>query len=186
MSIVTKKELAAITKQPSKSLAVYIGRGKVVPILSGEKFGMYDTEDPINAAFIKMRLDKIDGLYVPGYKSKEHRTQLMRDNRKSDPLLRFKDRARNNINFALKNPNNKKPKKAESFLSCSASFFKSHISSQFLEGMSFSNYGEWQIDHKIPLAVAKTENDVLLLCHYTNLRPLWAKDNLIKGKKMCA
>ena len=53
-----------------------------------------------------------------------------------------------------------------------------------------SNYGyEWDkvepvhIDHIIPLATAKTEEDIIKLCHYTNLQLLKAKDNLRKNAK---
>jgi hypothetical protein len=49
--------------------------------------------------------------------------------------------------------------------------------------MTWSNMGEWHIDHIKPLATAKTEKDVYELNHYTNLQPLWAKDNLSKGAK---
>jgi hypothetical protein len=41
----------------------------------------------------------------------------------------------------------------------------------------------WHIDHKVPLDSAKTPKDVEKLMHYTNLQPLWAVDNLKKGKK---
>jgi len=54
---------------------------------------------------------------------------------------------------------------------------KSHIERQFEKGMSWSNYGEWHIDHIIPLASAKTEAELIKLCHYRNLQPLWAEEN---------
>ena len=38
------------------------------------------------------------------------------------------------------------------------------------------NYG-WDIDHRIPLSLAKTEEDVIRLNHYTNLQPLCSKIN---------
>lgn len=38
------------------------------------------------------------------------------------------------------------------------------------------NYG-WDIDHIIPLSTAKTEEDVIKLNHYTNLKPLYSKIN---------
>jgi hypothetical protein len=50
--------------------------------------------------------------------------------------------------------------------------------------MSWDNHGEWHIDHIIPLSSAKNENDVYTLCHYTNLQPLWAEENLRKSNKI--
>ena len=55
----------------------------------------------------------------------------------------------------------------------------------------FANYGyeydgkeDVHIDHIVPLATANTEEEVIKLCHYTNLQLLKAKDNLEKGCKM--
>ena len=71
-------------------------------------------------------------------------------------------------------------------LGCSPEYLKEHLEKQFSQGMSWDNYGfyGWHIDHKIPLSSAKTEEEVYQLCHYTNLQPLWAKDNLSKGGKI--
>jgi hypothetical protein len=69
---------------------------------------------------------------------------------------------------------------------CTPDELKKHIESQFLENMSWDNhslYG-WHIDHKIPLSSAKTEEEAYQLCHYTNLQPLWAEDNLKKSNKL--
>ena len=63
-------------------------------------------------------------------------------------------------------------------------FFRNYIQKQFTEGMTFENYGSWHLDHIKPLALAKSEEDVILLNHYTNFQPLWAEDNLKKGSKI--
>lgn len=71
-------------------------------------------------------------------------------------------------------------------LGCSIEALKQHIESQFTEGMSWDNYGEWHIDHIKPLSKFDLSNkeQFKAACHYTNLQPLWAKDNLSKGAKI--
>ena len=52
--------------------------------------------------------------------------------------------------------------------------------------MSWDNYGfyGWHVDHIIPLYYGKTEIEMINLCHYTNLQPMWGKDNFSKGSKL--
>lgn len=63
-----------------------------------------------------------------------------------------------------------------------------HLEKQFTEGMSWENYGEWHIDHIMPIASYKyesIEDEGFIECwSLSNLRPLWAKENLSKGKKI--
>lgn len=77
-----------------------------------------------------------------------------------------------------------KKKHTQEILQCSLEFFIQYIQDQFTEGMTLNNYGEWHLDHIIPIASAKTEEDIIRLNHYTNFQPLWAKDNLSKGAKI--
>lgn len=49
--------------------------------------------------------------------------------------------------------------------------------------MSWENYGNWHLDHKTPISWAKNETEAILLCHYTNYQPLWAKENISKGNR---
>ena len=71
-------------------------------------------------------------------------------------------------------------------LGCSMSELIIHLESQFSEGMSWDNYGEWHIDHVIPLVNfnLSIRGEFLKACHYTNLQPLWAKDNISKGARL--
>ena len=70
------------------------------------------------------------------------------------------------------------------YIGCSLEELKLHLEKQFKPGMTWENHGEWHIDHIIPLASAKTEEDLYKLNHYTNLQPLWAIDNLKKSNKI--
>ena len=69
-------------------------------------------------------------------------------------------------------------------IGCSWEELVAHLESLFLEGMTWDNRSEWHIDHRIPLASAETEEEIHKLCHYTNLQPLWATDNMSKGPKL--
>ena len=74
------------------------------------------------------------------------------------------------------------------YLGCTTEELKKHIESQFKEGMSWKNYGEWHIDHKIPLkykqdGISPTLEEVAKRLHYNNTQPLWASDNISKGNR---
>lgn len=78
----------------------------------------------------------------------------------------------------------KKRSKCNDLLGCDFTTATSHIESQFKAGMSWENHGEWHIDHIVPLASEKTVEGREKLCHYTNLRPLWAWENRKKSSKV--
>lgn len=65
---------------------------------------------------------------------------------------------------------------------------RTHLERQLLKGMTWDNYGEWHIDHIIPLSsfvITGPECPELRRAWaLTNLRPLWAKDNIAKGAKI--
>jgi hypothetical protein len=69
---------------------------------------------------------------------------------------------------------------------CSIEKLKNHLQNKFKSGMSWANYGKWEIDHIIPCTKfdLSKSNDQRKCFHYTNLQPLWAKDNLRKGTKL--
>lgn len=73
-------------------------------------------------------------------------------------------------------------------LGCTVEFLKSHLESKWLAGMSWENWTTdgWHIDHIIPLDSFDLTNPEQFkkACHYTNLQPLWAPDNLSKSNKV--
>ena len=86
----------------------------------------------------------------------------------------------------MKAKNVAKCKKTVELVGCSVQELKRHIESQFTRGMSWQKMGMIHLDHKIPLASFDLEDaeQQRLAFHYTNLQPLWARDNLTKGAKM--
>jgi hypothetical protein len=68
-------------------------------------------------------------------------------------------------------------------LGCDVSQLWEHLESMFQEGMTKENYGKWHVDHIKPCASFDMyDPEQQKQCfHYSNLQPLWAEDNLIKG-----
>lgn len=68
----------------------------------------------------------------------------------------------------------------EKILGCTFEYAKKYMEEKMEDWMTWNNHGKyngtekygWDIDHIIPLSSAKTEKDILKLCHYTNLQPL--------------
>lgn len=111
--------------------------------------------------------------------------------RLEDNLFRVKHNVRNRLWCAFKN-NNWKKEGSVKLLGAEYETVMTYLESLFVDHMSWDNYGRcvdgdctnyWHIDHKIPLNTANTKEEMEVLCHYTNLQPLWAVDNLTKPKK---
>jgi hypothetical protein len=94
-------------------------------------------------------------------------------------------RLRNRLYQALQG--NYKNGSAVRDLGCSIDELKMHLESKFQYGMNWDNWSfeGWHIDHIKPLASfdLTDRKQLLLACHYTNLQPLWAIDNLSKGDR---
>ena len=116
--------------------------------------------------------------------NKERRNEYERQRRKTDPLYRMLVNLRSRTSRAFKDKGYSKDTKTQEMLGVDWEVCKAHIERQFTKGMSWDNYGEWHIDHIIPLASAKTPERLKKLCHYSNLQPLWAEDNLEKKDKI--
>lgn len=103
---------------------------------------------------------------------------------KNNPLIKIKRNLRRKISHALKG--RLKSAFTESLLGCSFLEFKSHIELQFTTNMSWDNYGPfgWHIDHIIPCYKFNLleESEQRKCFHFTNQRPLWAKDNLSRPR----
>jgi hypothetical protein len=115
--------------------------------------------------------------------NKEKWNQYGKDRAKIDPVYRMKVQMRKLLIKALNGQS--KSKTTEQIIGCTYTELKDHIESQFEAWMTWDNKGlyngdfnyGWDIDHIIPLATAKSPEDILYLNHYTNLRPLCSHVN---------
>jgi hypothetical protein len=116
----------------------------------------------------------------------EYRTYYSNKRRKESNIVKLSENIRRRINVFLSSNKITKKNKTFDVVGCTPEFLKEYLEKKFLEGMTWDNYGfyGWHIDHIIPLCTAKTEEEVLKLCHYTNLQPLWSQDNFKKGGRI--
>lgn len=106
--------------------------------------------------------------------------------RKTDPIYKLKRNLRNRLYYALMDRPWKKNTHFSKYIGCAMEELKAHIEKQFQPGMGWHNHTThgWHLDHVVPLASAKTEQELYKLCHFTNLQPLWALDNIRKADKV--
>ena len=117
-------------------------------------------------------------------KINEYRRSYSKNRRKNDPLYRLKKNLSTRTSLAFTTKYWTKNSGNIEMLGTDYETAFKHIESQFKEGMTWDNRGEWHIDHIIPLSSAKTKEEMEKLCHYTNIQPLWKKENILKGNKI--
>lgn len=136
----------------------------------------------------KERLTKYRKDYFSKNKEKilSYNKKYVENRIKTDDFFKFKQTVRSSIYQSFRRGNGTKKCSTREILGCEFEEFRTHLNNTF-----FNNYGyeydgkeDVHIDHIIPLATAKTEEDVKRLCHYTNLQLLKASDNLKKSAKI--
>ena len=142
--------------------------------MCGKKFNKHRKNIKYCSYVCRSRADKIsnyNGRKKAYYKNPEYKLQV---------LLRTR------FKRALKN--NSKSKSALKLIGCTIKQLKQHLENQFKEGMTWKNYNifTWHIDHIIPCCKfdLSKEEEQKKCFHYTNLQPLWAKENLRKSGKV--
>jgi len=117
--------------------------------------------------------------------NKLNRNIKEKERRLNDPLHKLKVNLRNLIGNSLRTKNYKKVSKTQEILGCSFEEFKIYLESRFETWMTWDNRGlyngtenyGWDVDHVIPTSSATTEEELIGLNHYTNLRPLCSYNN---------
>ncbi len=104
---------------------------------------------------------------------------------RNDPIYKMKEQTRNMLRYALRSKGHRKNSRSADILGCDLDFFCEYLFKTWEK-----NYGEawngepYHIDHIEPLSTAKTEEEIIKLCHYTNLQMLTPEDNMAKSDKV--
>jgi hypothetical protein len=81
-----------------------------------------------------------------------------------------------------------KSKNTMDFIGCDKGHLNRHMEVQFKKGMTWQNYGKvWVVDHHIPISAFDYDNpkEVDACWHFSNLKPMWVKENMSKGNTIC-
>lgn len=158
-----------------------------------EKIAKYDKKYKTNNKIkVKKRLNKWKEKNPDYYKEyrlthkKQHSTYIYKyykKKRQKDPLFRLRWNLRNRLKNMLKVKSWHKDNKTADIIGCTLEELKYHIESKFTQGMTWQNYGKWELDHIIPVSKATTKEELYKLNHYSNLQPLWKLDNIKKSNK---
>lgn len=118
------------------------------------------------------------------HENKEHINKMQREYYNQNINYRIKSIMWRMITMNIKNKTNK----MIALLGCTIKEFKKHFESLFTVGMTWGKFmnGEIHIDHILPCSAFELQNseEQEICFHYTNLQPLWAKDNISKGNRL--
>lgn len=117
--------------------------------------------------------------------AKAQRSRYRKRRLESDSVFALKERARKTIADSFLRRGYTKNSKSQEIIGCDWPTFTKHLFKTWEKRYGTVYAGEdYHIDHIIPLSQAKTEEDVIKLCHYTNLQLLKPEDNLSKSNKV--
>jgi hypothetical protein len=130
---------------------------------------------------------------VPIETAKEKSRRYARKKHKESPkgsVYRLKKIIRCRVYNTIKRMTNEKPRmkrRTTEMLGCSIETMKLHLEKRFKRGMTWENHGtHWHVDHIVPLSQFDFTNPIqaALATHYTNLQPMWARENLSKSDRI--
>jgi hypothetical protein len=115
--------------------------------------------------------------------NKDKIAKALANRRANNPIARMANSMRRSIRRYL-DAGQKGEMSSFEIIGCSKDDLRKHLESKFRDGMTWQNYGKhWHIDHIVPLISAKSSDEIKRLCHWTNLQPLTAFENISKGSK---
>lgn len=121
-------------------------------------------------------------------KHRENKRNYERNRKANDPLYKLISNFRTAIYQVLKESNVEKNKHYFDILQYTPESLIKHLESQFDNNMNWDNYGEWHVDHKLPITSFNIEemgDEEFMKCwSLENLQPMWGTDNIRKSNKI--
>jgi len=128
---------------------------------------------------------KRSSYYKHWVKNREKAVAKWRKRYQSDPAFRLRCTVSRRIHHVLKDQNATKSKRSLEYLGCTPKELKKYLEKKFKDGMSWESYGQfgWHVDHIRPCASfdLNDEEQASECFHFTNLQPMWWRDNIVKG-----
>ena len=129
----------------------------------------------------KWRTDNID-------KWRQTKRNYERNRKASDPLYKLISNFRTAIYQVLKESNVEKNRHYFDILQYTPEELIIHLESQFKDTMSWDNYGDWHVDHKLPITLFNIEEmgdkEFMKCWALENLQPMWGEENIRKSNKI--
>lgn len=133
----------------------------------------------------KKQIQEASRIYRQNNKEKINQAHL--DRLHSDPKYKLKEQTRNMLRYAMRSKGHRKKSSTKDIVGCDLDFLVEYLFKTWEKNYGKPWNGElYHIDHIIPLATAHTEEEVIKLCHYTNLQLLTPKDNMAKSDNLPA
>jgi len=130
---------------------------------------------------------KYDREYRDNPNRREARTKYTMNKYNKNSEFKLSHQIRHRIRQSLKSQKASKLNRTTKLIGCSIKKMKEHLASQFKPGMSWDNYSYrgWHVDHIKPLSKFDLTNpeEQQKAFHYTNLQPMWGKENISKGNR---
>lgn len=137
--------------------------------------------------WVKNNPDKVKAKRQRWISKPENRDKInayIRQKRKDDPSFKIAHNVRTRLLRVLKGK--RKYAKTMELLGCTSQELKEHLEKQFSPEMNWDNHGKyWHIDHVKPISWFNLtiEREMREACHYTNLKPMVASENMSKGNR---
>jgi hypothetical protein len=131
--------------------------------------------------------------YIKEYREKnidkirEIKRTYERTRKSNDPLYKLISNFRTAIYQVLKESNVEKNGHYFEVLKYSPEELISHLETQFKDGMSWDNYGDWHVDHIKAISlhdIKEIGDEEFMKCwSLSNLQPMWGDENIRKSNK---